>query len=161
MILSGKEIFKRKIFTPFHERSLHEKSGMTYGVSYAGYDIRLAQDIVLDPMAFELGSSVEHFDMPNDCFGFVTDKSSLIRQGVCVGRGTVEPGWRGWLTLEISNLTHTPRFLVSGQPIAQIVIQKIENPCEQGYSGKYQDQENCPVFFRNGGQHGPESRRRI
>lgn len=150
MILSGYEIARRNIFTPICGRTQDPISGMSYGLSYAGYDVRLAQDIELEPMGFELGSTIEHFNMPNDCFGFVTDKSSLIRQGVCVGRGTIEPNWRGHLTLEISNLTHTPRSLKAGQPIAQIVVQTILNPYSEGYDGKYQDQENEPVFFRRG-----------
>ena len=39
MILSGQSIRKRGIFTPFNERTKH--NGMSYGLSMAGYDVRV------------------------------------------------------------------------------------------------------------------------
>ena len=56
----------------------------------------------------------------------------------------IQPGSRGWLTLEIT--MHAWRFLRIrlGTPIAQIVFHRLEAPTEHSYEGKYQDQRRGP-----------------
>jgi dCTP deaminase len=91
-----------------------------------------------------LASTIEHFDMPNDVMAIVHDKSTWARRGVAVQNTVIEPGWRGWLTLEIT--MHAWRLLRirSGTPIAQIVFHRLEAPTERSYQGKYQDQRRGP-----------------
>lgn len=138
MILSAQSIRKRGIFTPFCERA--HAHGMTYGLGPAGYDVRIAETILLHPGDFRLASTLERFDMPDDVLGKVSDKSTWARRGVVVQNTIIEPGWRGYLTLEIFN--HAPEELLvkAGMPIAQIILQLLDAPTEQPYVGKYQDQ---------------------
>lgn len=138
MILSAQTIRKLKPITPFNERTA--ENGLTYGLSSCGYDIRIAESFTLWPQRFVLASSVEHFIMPDDCCARVMDKSSLARQGIVVQNTIIEPGWNGWLTLEIVNHSWGFRKLVSGQAIAQIVFERLDEPTEQPYRGKYQNQ---------------------
>lgn len=142
MILSGTTIRALAFIKPFSERTL--RSGMSYGLGPAGYDVRVEQPIALAPGEFRIYSTIEHIDMPNDLLGIVHDKSTLIRLGVALQNSVIEPGWRGHLTVEVSN--HGRRFfeLPPGSPIAQIVFHRTDQPCEE-YSGKYQDQEAAPV----------------
>lgn len=130
------------IITPFHERTVIR--GKTYGVSYAGYDIRIKQPLELDPGSFELASSIEHFQVPNNWVGIVHDKSSWARRGIAVQNTVLEPGWRGYLTLEISNHGTFNINIEGGDPIAQIIFHKLTEPTS-GYQGKYQDQRDAPV----------------
>ena len=139
-ILSGQTIRKRGIFTPFAERTKH--LGMSYGVGPAGYDVRVAETFVLKPGEFKLASTLEHFDMPRDVLGKVADKSTWARLGLAVQNTIIEPGWRGFLTLELTNGGRETLRIVKGHPIAQIILHLLDEPAEQPYEGKYQDQSS-------------------
>lgn len=138
MILSAQSIRRRGIFTPFSERT--KAHGMTYGLGPAGYDVRIAETVFLGPGGFCLASTIEHFEMPTDVLGKVADKSTWARRFLAVQNTIVEPGWRGHLTLELSNHGSSPLHIEAGSPIAQIVLHLIDEPTEQPYAGKYQDQ---------------------
>lgn len=140
MILPAQTIRAENIITPFFERTMFE--GVTFGLSPAGYDVRLAKNLVLYPGDFVLASTLEHFNMPNDVLGVVHDKSTWARVGLALQNTVIEPGWRGYLTLEISHhkFEHEKIVLFSGTPIAQIIFHRLEEETVQPYQGKYQDQ---------------------
>jgi dCTP deaminase len=52
----------------------------------------------------------------------------------------IEPGWRGFLTLELSNNLNEDLEILTGDPIAQILFELLDRPTDQPYTGKYQDQ---------------------
>jgi dCTP deaminase len=93
---------------------------------------------------FKLASTVEEFNIPDDVMGVVHDKSSWARKGLCVQNTVIEPGWRGFLTLELSY--HGDKFLIveKGDPIAQIIFHQLDEPTYEPYDGKYQDQASGP-----------------
>jgi dCTP deaminase len=138
MILSAQSIRKRGIFTPFNERTKY--AGMTFGLGPAGYDVRIAETVHLFAGAAVLASTLEHFDMPNDVMGKVADKSTWARKFLAVQNTIIEPGWRGHLTLELTNHGTELQIIPAGWPIAQIILQLLDEPTEHPYSGKYQDQ---------------------
>ena len=124
---------------------------MSYGEGLAGYDIRLGTAVVVPQGLTVLGASMEHFTMPLDVLGRVCDKSTWIRQGLRVGNSVIEPGWRGYLTLELvwhplNDDREAERHLrlLAGTPIAQVIFEQIEDQT-RGYDGKYQDQSWKPV----------------
>lgn len=134
---------QRPMIEPFHEREV--SFGMSYGLSVAGYDVRIAEGLRLSPGEFVLASTIECFAMPTDVIGKVHDKSTLARRGLAVQNTVIEPGWRGFLTLELTNHSKEGIILFPTMPIAQIVFQRLEAPAEKPYSGKYQDQASGPV----------------
>lgn len=139
MILPSQEIEKhRYMVEPFHKREVH--NGMTYGLGPAGYDVRIAETILLKPGAFALASTIERFRIPDHIAAFVLDKSSWARRGLSLFNTVLEPGWQGWLTLELANLSRNEIKIESGSPIAQIMFQQLLAPTEQPYKGKYQNQ---------------------
>jgi dCTP deaminase len=87
--------------------------------------------------------------MPNNVVGIVHDKSSLARQGIAVQNTVAEPGWRGYLTLEITNHYVNKILLLKGDAIAQVVFHFLDEPTELIYDGKYQDQQRGPQEARN------------
>ena len=136
--------------------------GVSYGMSEAGYDIRIkqsvtfAQDTVLvvddkensfdslrDHGRFTLASAIEEFEMPDDLVGIVHDKSTWARQGLSVFNTVIEPGWKGFLTLELVYHGNKPLHIPAGSGIAQVVFHKVSCPIR--YTGKYQNQEDRPV----------------
>lgn len=151
MILPGQTIRElcsgaygqRPMLEPFRERAVAH--GMSYGLSVAGYDVRIAQDITIGPGEFVLASTVERFAMPTDVLAKVADKSTWARRGIAVQNTIIEPGWRGFLTLEITNHGQSIIDFAEGMPIAQIIFHRLETSAEKPYSGKYQDQSFGPV----------------
>jgi dCTP deaminase len=139
MILSAQSIRKRKIILPFEERALAH--GMTYGLGPAGYDVRIAESFWISPGEAKLASTIEHFHMPDDVLGRVHDKSTWARRFLAVQNTVIEPGWRGHLTLELSNHGVTSLKIEEGMPIAQIIFELLDEPTERPYAGKYQDQK--------------------
>lgn len=142
-VLSYQEIRSRCIFdkliTPWEERTRF--AGMTYGLGPAGYDIRLDQPLLMSSGAFALASSLEQFNMQTDIVAQVCDKSTLARMGLFVQNTIIEPGWRGFLTLELTYHGIGQIQLPAGAPIAQILFQFLSTPTAKPYEGKYQDQQ--------------------
>lgn len=143
MILSAQTIRRRGILTPFLERS--KSYGMSYGLSAAGYDVRIRESMHLAPGQAKLASTLEHFDMPADVLGMVADKSTWARRFLTVQNTIIEPGWTGYLTLELTNHSDVSIKLEEGMPIAQIIFHLLDEPTEQVYRGKYQGQGPKPI----------------
>jgi dCTP deaminase len=148
MIIVADTIRARGIITPCEERTVAH--GMTYGLGYAGYDIRIEfsnlendNERTLHPGQFTLASTIEEFNMPKDILGIVHDKSTWARKGLAVQNTVIEPGWRGFLTLELTNHGNYPLNLLRGMPIAQVIFHRLE-AITPGYKGKYQDQDRGP-----------------
>ena len=112
---------------------------MSGGLSYCGYDLCLFEDVSIFAGKYALAVSEERFTMPNNVVGFIHDKSSWARMGIMVQNTVVEPGWKGYLTLELTNHSEVLMNISAGTPIAQVVFSYIDEPSE-GYSGKYQNQ---------------------
>jgi dCTP deaminase len=144
MIIPAQTLRRLKPIEPFCERTQY--NGMTYGLGPAGYDVRIAETVTVG--RFVLASTVERFDMPNDVLAQVCDKSSWARRGIAVQNTIIEPGWCGYLTIELTNHDDTPIEIKAGDPIAQIIFFRLEEPTTLPYSGKYQDQERGPQKAR-------------
>lgn len=161
-ILSAQTIeeycLKWGMISPFSDRTRHE--GVTFGLSAAGYDVRvefdrdgLFEELTIWPGEFILASTIEKFQMPSDVVGIVHDKSTWARRGIAVQNTVIEPGWAGWLTLELTNHGNEPIVLRRGTGIAQIVFHFLDKPTARPYEGKYQDQERGPVEARSDSSH--------
>jgi len=146
-ILSGQTIRRLGIVEPLRERYIDD-NGNSCGLSISGYDITTDNNVDLAPGGFMLTCSREKFLMPRNVVGVVHDKSSLARKGLAVQNTILEPGWRGYLTLELSNHSAYWVRLETGSAIAQVVFHFLDEPAEKPYTGKYQDQQRMPVDAR-------------
>ena len=137
--------------------------GVTHGLSEAGYDIRIQQEIrflvdyggrrtvtivdgllsTANPGTFTLASAIEEFQMPNHLVGIVHDKSTWARQGLSVFNTVIEPGWNGFLTLELVYHGNEDLIIPAGSGIAQVIFHDVSDPVQ--YNGRYQQQPNRPV----------------
>jgi dCTP deaminase len=145
---------------------------ISYGVSSYGYDVRVADEykvftdvfgVTVDPKAFDprsfvdikadyciipphsfaLARTLEYFRIPNDTLVVCVGKSTYARCGIIVNVTPLEPEWRGWLTLEISNTTPLPAKIYSNEGLAQLLFFQGDEVPEVTYAqrkGKYQDQ---------------------
>lgn len=139
MIIPGQTLRKIRPVEPFCERTKFE--GMTFGVGPAGYDVRIAEIRMMQPGQFRLASTIERFKMPNDVLGQVCDKSTWARLGIAVQNTIIEPGWEGFLTIEITNHSDGMRLINAGCPIAQIIFYRLEEGTNAPYRGKYHNQK--------------------
>jgi|SRR5208337_2882501 len=143
MILSAQSIRKRKgMIEPFYERTLD--MGLTYGLGPAGYDFRIAEDVIILSQGFVKVSSIERFAIPCDLQGEVKDKSTWARRGISVFNTVFDPGFRGWATIEIANHSRYEIEIKAGMAIAQMIFEVLDEPTELPYNGKFQDQPRGP-----------------
>ena len=93
------------------------------------------QAFVIHPGEFVLGRTQEHVVIPDDIVARIEGKSSLGRLGLIVHAtaGFVDPGFKGTLTLEITNLTRVPIKLYAGKPIAQLSFMTLDAPAQRPY----------------------------
>lgn len=143
MICNGSELLQEQPLSPMFtdKRRSH---GVSYGMSEAGYDIRIKQTVTLHPFRrFALASAIERFKMPESLVGIVHDKSTWARRGLSVFNTVIEPGWEGYLTLELVYHGWRPIRIPAGAGIAQVIFHET---CENAaYAGKYQGQGDAPV----------------
>lgn len=106
--------------------------------------------LIVPPHSYALGVSMERFQIPDDVVGICVGKSTYARCGIIVNVTPLEPGWRGYLTIEIANTTGLPAAVYPGQGIAQILFFQGDRPNTTygDRAGKYQDQTSEPIPAR-------------
>lgn len=103
-------------------------------------------EFILHPGDFVLGTTKESVEIPPDLVANVEGRSSLGRLAVVVHAtaGFVDPGYRGQITLELSNLGTAPVALTPGMRVSQLVFTELSSPANRPYgsgrNSKYQDQ---------------------
>lgn len=105
------------------------------------------QTVEIPPNSYALGESLEEFDMPRGLIGIALGKSTYARSGVDVNITPVEPGWKGYLTIELSNNTPYPVVVHAREGIAQVVFFEGDEP-QVSYAdreGKYQQQKGVTM----------------
>jgi dCTP deaminase len=105
------------------------------------------EPFVLHPDEFVLGQTLEWVELPDDLVARLEGKSSLGRLGLLIHStaGYVDPGWKGKLTLELSNVAKLPIALYFGMKIGQISFFEMSSPVDRPYGSaglgsKYQGQ---------------------
>jgi len=172
MILNDRQITALAadgMITPF-ALGIKRPNTISYGVTSFGYDMRVADEwtryvgeystldpkhvtasrtvshradaITLDPGDFVLCRSVEHFAIPDDVMVVVVGKSTYARCGIIVNFTPLEPGWTGYVTIELSNTNTVPVVVYANEGIAQCLFYHGERPAVTyaDKQGKYQGQ---------------------
>ncbi len=125
-------------FDPYNGKKIdlckmQERQVVTYGETFT-----------LHPRTLALGATLEYLTMPNDLECQVEGRSSWARLGLQVATATaIEPGFKGVVTLELSNVGTIPIVLRPGIRICQLVFRDALPPVEQAYGKgrKY----TCPI----------------
>lgn len=154
MIINGADLLYRGPIKGMINDKMRQH-GVSFGLSEAGYDIRIKQDVVFDKSGrgwvdgitdngnFCLASAIEEFHMPPNLVGIVHDKSTWARQGLSVFNTVIEPSWNGFLTLELVYHGRNGLHIPAGAGIAQVIFHQTSSKAY--YDGKYQNQDNKPV----------------
>jgi dCTP deaminase len=138
---------------PFVEELISE-GVISYGLSSYGYDFRLsdeflvplkrktpfdpksasefkfkrAERMVIEPGWYVLGKSLEYFRIPKNVIGVCVGKSTYARSGIIINITPLEPGWEGYITIAISNISKRKVTLYAGEGIAQVLFFEGEEP---------------------------------
>jgi dCTP deaminase len=108
-------------------------------------EVKPDEAFILHPGEFVLGSTLERVAIPDDLVARLEGKSSLGRLGLLIHStaGYVDPGWDGYLTLELSNVANLPITIYPGMKIGQISFFQLTTAADTPYGGagsKYQGQ---------------------
>jgi dCTP deaminase len=158
---------------PFAEKQVRD-GRISFGLSSYGYDLRISDEFkiftnlntkvvdpkdfdpgafvdfkgdvcIIPPNSFVLGKSVEYFRIPRNVITICVGKSTYARCGIITNVTPFEPGWEGYVTLEISNTTPLPAKVYAGEGIAQVLFFESDEECLVSYAdrkGKYQAQRD-------------------
>ena len=175
MIINGISLLDAAPIVDMVDGKMVGPGGTSFGLGEAGYDIRIKQDVRFGPDwqqrmlvhvadsyigpgsdpnwqepllgRFCLASAKEEFQMPDDLTGIVHDKSTWARRGLSVFNTVIEPGWKGFLTLELVYHGNGDLIIPAGSGIAQVLFHRTAQPAH--YTGKYQHQEDRPIEARD------------
>lgn len=107
--------------------------------------------LILPPGGFALASTLERVEIPNDLAGRLEGKSSLARSGLVIHTtaGFVDPGFRGYPTLELANVGNSHLYIHPRALVCQMAFEVLDKPAERPYghpdrTSKYQDQSADP-----------------
>lgn len=101
---------------------------------------------ILHPRQFVLGVTMETIGVPYDLVARCEGRSSLGRLGIIIHStaGFIDPGFKGTITLEITNINEIPIKLYPGMRFGQFAFEtiagKVETPYDQRKSSKYMNQ---------------------
>jgi len=97
---------------------------------------------LLQPRGFVLGSTQEVVHLPENISAMIQGRSSVARLGLQVhaAAGYIDAGFKGRITLELSNLTDYAMKLPVGLPICQLICFQQDEASAEPYIGRYQFQ---------------------
>ena len=104
----------------------------------ASYDLRAAHETCLPRGFCTLLPTLEWVELPKDLAGTLRCRSSFGRRGVLLGAGFVDPGFRGQLTLCLTNMGTEEIVVHKNDRVIQMILFEVRNG-EKSYSGRYQD----------------------
>ncbi|MDI6875964.1 MAG: dCTP deaminase [Methanomicrobiales archaeon] len=104
----------------------------------ASYDLRAAETATLVRGRCTLVHTLERVEMPGDIAAVLRCRSSYARRGVLLGGGFVDPGFRGQLTLCLTNMGEGDILLPQGDRVVQMILHEVKGVGGL-YNGRYQD----------------------
>jgi dCTP deaminase len=111
--------------------------------------IPFKQCITLHPGKLIIATTLEYISLPSDIEGQVEGRSSWARIGLLIATATtIEPCYKGIITLELSNNGSIPIELYPGLKIAQLVFHRTMTPYKMT-----QEEENKKKYQISIGPH--------
>jgi dCTP deaminase len=139
-------------FTHFEEQCLtpvgYDLRVGEYGVSWKKRhptSIKNEKQIVIDPGDTVLISVREKIQVSKNIGGTIHSKVSLVSRGFSHISTTVDPGWKGEMTILISNTITTPLTLYFEEPFCTLVLYRTESPATK----EAPEPRALPEFFKS------------
>lgn len=129
--------------------AIDPKNSRTVEVSYLEpyYDENTeTRYVILQPHECYKAVSVEYFRMPTDVLAVCCGKSTYARVDVIPHVTPLEPGWRGYLTIELSNPSSYPVRVYLNEGILQLLFLQVSS--HTNYEGFYQNQNEQRPYLQ-------------
>lgn len=100
--------------------------------------------VTIPPRTYALGVVVEKLNVPRNISILFITKSTYAKAGLMINTSGGQPGWKGYLTVELFNATSSAMAVYVGEGITQALFSDIKE-CAISYAdrkGKYQNQLN-------------------
>jgi dCTP deaminase len=107
----------------------------------AGYDLRLAEELTIEPNQYRLVATLERVELEDNLVGTLHIRSSLARWGIIASVALVDPGFRGQLTILLYNVGSRKLKMQWKERFLQIAIHQLSTKTQRPYRGKYQDSQ--------------------
>lgn len=103
-------------------------------------EIKISQKepYVIQPGEFVLASILEWVELPDDISARIDGRSSLGRIGLVIHStaGHIDAGFKGSITMEMTNIGMMPILLYPEMRICQLVFEPLSSPADRPYSKK-------------------------
>ena len=101
-----------------------------------------ARDFYIRRGEFVIGFTQEVVTLPAHLLARIEGRSSIARLGISVHNEapTIQPGFKGQIALELTNVGPLVLQLREGLIICQLVLESLGRPSTKPYGGKYQEQ---------------------
>lgn len=103
---------------------------------------------ILPHHSYALGVSLEYIDIPDNIEVLFIGKSTYARCGIIVNMTPGEAGWKGHLTIEISNSSDADAMIYANEGICQALFFEGESTSLLYGNSKYQNQNEEVTLAR-------------
>jgi len=107
----------------------------------AGYDLRLASDVVIGAGKHELAATLERVELGDNIAATMHIRSSLARAGIIASLALIDPGFRGQLTISLYNAGTEAFVMKRGDRFVQAIFHRLSRKARRLYRGRYQDSQ--------------------
>lgn len=118
------------------EKELGKRKGVKTRV-VAEFVEGVTQEITIKPGEYYLAQTYEELETPPDLMPLVHPRTSLFRAGLLLLNSKTDPGYKGRLTMGLTNLSPFPVKLQMGARICNIIFHKIKGKTTP-YRGQHQ-----------------------
>lgn len=98
-------------------------------------------------------STLEIIKIPNNFLGIVSEKNSVMREGLMIAAPYYQPGHQTKCFIRVTNLSGNIITLSSGKSIAQILFDKLDSEPEKPYSKNAKASYNNEFAYRGFGKY--------
>lgn len=104
---------------------------------------------ILPPKNLVLASTLEYLSIPENLFGTLEGRSSWARLGLIIATAcAIDPGYKGCITLELSNLSNIPLYLYPGIRIAKLILSDTSSDVPYDIENKKYSYQIGPEFSK-------------
>jgi dCTP deaminase len=134
---------RQALIDPFDPESFRELTNLV--------NLQHGERFLVHPGEFVLATTLERVEVPDTLVARLDGRSSVGRLGIVIHStaGYIEPGSRGTITLEISNVGRIAVALYPGMRICQIAFEEMTSAVSESYgskrAAKYQGQDSAVV----------------
>lgn len=122
------------------------------------FRLTVGEEIVLHPGELLLCLTLEYLHLPNDLWGNLDGRSTWARVGLQVHAtaGMIDPGFAGYITLELQNTGRLPLVLSPGLRVGQIAffhVAGVRRPYDSKPAASYAQQTTASTAIASQREH--------